>query len=142
MKMSTELLQIMSEMETKFNAKLEERDTKIAKLEEENATHKKYILHTRIEHEKLQQYINRDTFKICGIEEPTLPPNVHEDTDETVTSALQLAKITLPQESIDISHRLPVRDPANTEVKACESVIFFVPVVRELLDLYTIKAMM
>ena len=46
-KMSTELLQIMSEMEIRFNAKLEERDTKITKLEEENATQKKYILHTR-----------------------------------------------------------------------------------------------
>ena len=113
-KMSTELLQIMSEMEIRFNAKLEERDTKITKLEEENATQKKYILHTRLEHEKLQQYINRDTFKICGIEEPILPPNVHEDTDETVTTALQLAEITLPQESIDISHRLPLRDPAKS----------------------------
>ena len=67
----------------------EESDKEITLLKEDNAFLREKIVHTKLEQEKSQQYQNRDTFKICGIKEPTLGPKQHEDTVNTVTSFLR-----------------------------------------------------
>ena len=129
-KMYLDLVNKMCDLEERLNKKVDAKDAKIRSLEDRTqslesridekdqqiATLHKYVLQTRLELEKLQQYENRDTFKICGIPEPTLPQGQYEDTDKTVTETLDLAEITLPQEDISISHRLPIKDPSKSRL--------------------------
>ena len=81
---------------------------KVTILESENSKLKKKLLQTNVEHEQLQQYINRDTLKICNIKEPNLAPNQQENVNETVIKVLEKAGITIREEDISVCHRLPV----------------------------------
>ena len=88
----------------------EAKDNRINFLEEQ-------ILKLSLEQEKSQQYQNRDTLKICGIKEPTdLPPNQHEDTDDTVVKFFDKASISLPKEELSITHRLPSRETGRSTI--------------------------
>ena len=64
---------------------------------------------------KNQQFQNRDTFKIYGIREPSLPPNEQEDTTETVTNFFAKAGVTLPKEELSMTHRLPSRETTRSK---------------------------
>ena len=93
----------------------EESDKEISLLKEENAFLREKIVHTKLEQEKSQQYQNRDTFKICGIKEPTLGPKQHEDTVNTVTKFFEKAGVSLPKEELSMTHRVPTRDSAKSK---------------------------
>ena len=67
-------------------------------------------MNVSLELEKSQQYQNRDTFKICGVKEPTLGPNEYEDTTKTVTTFFSKAKVNLPEQELSMTHRVPSRD--------------------------------
>ena len=91
------------------------KDTESAALKEQVSSLEEKLLNTRLELEKNQQYQNRDTFKICGIKEPSLPPNVQEDTTETVTNFFVKAGVTLPKEELSMTHRLPSRETTRSK---------------------------
>ena len=56
------------------------------------------VVNLRLDLEKSQQYNNRDSFKICGIKEPTnLRPNEYENTNDTVTNLFKTADVDLPE---------------------------------------------
>ena len=68
------------------NQKLEEAQDKIKTLEESRKSDgeeliklKKELVSTKLELERNQQVANRDTFKLCGVKEPTNPAGGHED---------------------------------------------------------------
>ena len=72
---------------------------------------KKHVVTGRLEQEKSQQYMNRDVIKFCGIPEANLTgPNRREDTNKTLKDCLQAADITLTDEEISVSHRLPTKE--------------------------------
>ena len=93
------------------------------KQREENITLKKALINTCFNLERHQQFQNRDTFKICGIEEPTLQPGEFENTAKTVIKALETANVPLTEQEISASYRVPTgRDgtrsgPKNIMVK-------------------------
>ena len=92
----------------KLNEELKKRDDEIDNL-------KKVIIKKSFEVEKLQQYINRDVVKICGVKEPAgLGPNEYEDTNNTVKTVLEAANITITDQDISLSHRLPTQEQKNT----------------------------
>ena len=92
----------------KLNEELKKRDDEIADL-------KKVVIKKSFKVEKLQQYINRDVVKICGVKEPTdLGPNEFEDTNNTVKTVLGAANITITDQDISISHRLPTQEQKRT----------------------------
>ena len=74
---------------------------------------RKQLLQTNIEHEKLQQYINRDTLKICNIKEPELANDQQENVNETVKKVMENAGIQCSD-----AHRLPVSRALNSNTKA------------------------
>ena len=81
---------------------------KINKQDEQIQTLKKLVIHRSFEVEKLQQYINRDVIKICGIKEPTgLGAQEHENTNDTVKEVLSAADIPITDKDISITHLLP-----------------------------------
>ena len=87
-----------------LKVELKKRDDEIANL-------KKVVINKSFEVEKLQQYINRDVVKICGVKEPVgLGPNEFEDTNDTVKTVLGAANIPITDQDISISHRLPTRE--------------------------------
>lgn len=87
-----------------LKVELKIRDDEIANL-------KKVVINKSFEVEKLQQYINRDVVKICGVKEPIgLGPNEFEDTNKTVKTVLGAANIPITDQDISISHRLPTRE--------------------------------
>ena len=51
--------------------------------------------------------------KLCNVEEPTLLPGEHENTDDTVITLFGAANVTLSKEEISISHRLPGKESAR-----------------------------
>ena len=71
---------------------------------------KQHVITGRLEHEKSQQYMNRDVIKFCGIKEPKLGPKEREDTNKTLKEVLLAADITLTDEDISVSHRLPTKE--------------------------------
>ena len=77
------------------------------KQREENITLKKALINTCLNLERHQQFQNRDTFKICGIEEPTLQPGHFENTAKTVIKALETASVPLTEQEISASYRVP-----------------------------------
>ena len=93
----------------------EESDKEITLLKEDNAFLREKIVQTKLEQEKSQQYQNRDTFKICGIKEPTLGPRQHEDTAKTVTKFFDKAGVSLPKEELSMTHRVPSRDSGRSK---------------------------
>ena len=112
------LKQRVSSLEEKDKKK----DEKIKTLEDENKMLKKNLVNKCLEFERSQQYQNRDTFKLCGIKEPELPPNQYEDTAETVIKALDSASVPLKKEEISASYRVPGKDgsrpgPKNILIK-------------------------
>ena len=67
--------------------------------------------------ERHQQFQNRDTFKICGLEESTNSQE-HEDTTDTVIKALEKADIPFKKEEISASYRVPTgRDGSHSGPK-------------------------
>ena len=71
---------------------------------------KQHVITGRLELEKAQQYMNRDVIKFCGIKEPKLGPKEREDTNKTLKEVLLKANITLTDEDISVSHRLPTKE--------------------------------
>ena len=99
----------MDQMKATYDVKLQEKDTVIGQLNE-------MIVKLSLALEKSQQYNNRDSFKICGIREPTgLGPNEREDTEKTVTTFFEKARIPVPKEELSITHRLPSRDTTRSK---------------------------
>ena len=99
----------MDQMKATYDVKLQEKDTVIGQLNET-------IVKLSFALEKSQQYNNRDSFKICGIREPTgLGPNEREDTEKTVTTFFEKARIPVPKEELSITHRLPSRDTTRSK---------------------------
>ena len=99
----------MDQMKATYDVKLQEKDTVIGELKER-------IVKLNLALEKSQQYNNRDSFKICGIREPTgLGPNEREDTEKTVTTFFEKARIPVPKEELSITHRLPSRDTTRSK---------------------------
>ena len=99
----------MDQMKATYDVKLQEKDTVIGQLNER-------IVKLSLALEKSQQYNNRDSFKICGIREPTgLGPNEREDTEKTVTTFFEKARIPVPKEELSITHRLPSRDTTRSK---------------------------
>lgn len=88
-----------------------EKDEEIKVLHEEIKILKKHVVTGRLELEKSQQYQNRDVIKICGIKEPTgLGPREREDTNATLKNVFKEANITINDEDISVTHRLPSRE--------------------------------
>ena len=99
----------MDQLKATYDLKLQEKDTVIERLNER-------IVKLSLALEKSQQYNNRDSFKICGIREPTgLGPNEREDTEKTVTTFFEKARIPVPKEELSITHRLPSRDTTRSK---------------------------
>ena len=94
------MLELKNEIKEEF---LEE----ITTLKTENTKLKKQLLQSNIEHEKLQQYINRDTLKICNVEEKQ-GSNETENVNETIKNVMVKAGIPFNVDDISVAHRLPV----------------------------------
>ena len=74
------------------------------------------VVNLRLDLEKSQQYNNRDSFKICGIKEPTnLRPNETENTNDTVTKFFETASVDLPVQELSMTHRVPTRDTTKSK---------------------------
>ena len=85
------------------------KDLKIASQAEELTTVKKALVTTKLELEKTQQHVNRDTFKLCNVKEPELPQGEFENTQDTVIKALGTASVPIKKEEISSSFRVPSR---------------------------------
>ena len=109
-KVTCELVGILNyfidEVKTVKN-QIEPMKVQLTSLTQENTMLKKALVSKCLEQERTQQYSNRDTFKLCGIKEPSLAPGQYEDTAETVIKALETANIPLKQEDISASYRVP-----------------------------------
>ena len=81
---------------------------------------KKELVSTKIELERSQQIANRDTFKLCGVKEPTLRPGQkYEDTQDTIIKALETANVPIKKEEISAAYRVPGKPegPKNLLIK-------------------------
>ena len=85
------------------------KDLIIASQAEELTTVKKALVTTKLELEKTQQHVNRDTFKLCNVKEPELPQGEFENTQDTVIKALGTASVPIKKEEISSSFRVPSR---------------------------------
>lgn len=90
----------------------------VAELKQENKELKNLLMQTNVKHEQLQQYINRDTLKMCNIKEPTLGPNDTENVNDTVVKTLEAAGIAIRPEEISVCHRLPVSKESKLKHKS------------------------
>ncbi|MEL6989900.1 MAG: hypothetical protein AAGK97_18980, partial [Bacteroidota bacterium] len=106
------------------NHKLEEAHDEIKSLKEASKSQgdelikvKKELVSTKLELERSQQIANRDTFKLCGIKEPT--EGGHEDTQDTVIKALETANVSIKREEISAAYRVPGKPegPKNLLIK-------------------------
>ena len=107
-----------------FDEKLNEAQDEIKSLKEVNKSQgdelvkvKKELVSTKLELERSQQIANRDTFKLCGIKEPT--EGGHEDTQDTVIKALETANVPIKREEISAAYRVPGKPdgPKNLLIK-------------------------
>ena len=113
--MSASLSEI-GELITNSQAELrKEFEEKIEEVKTENTKLKNDLIDTRLKLEQNQQYINRDTIKICNIPEPKLGDKEFEDTNATVIKVLEKASINITEADISVSHRLPVRDSTKSK---------------------------
>ena len=80
---------------------------KVEELSKENLCLRREIINTKCDLEMQQQYGNRETLKLCNIPEPKLTPKEKEDTNATIVKVLGQAGITITNEDISVSHRLP-----------------------------------
>ena len=80
---------------------------------------KKELVSTKLELERSQQHANRDTFKLCGIKEPTNLGGGYENTQDTVIKALETANVQIKKEEISASYRVPGKPdgPKNLLIK-------------------------
>ena len=82
----------------------------ITAVKDKNIFLQKALIETQCELEKSQQYINRDTIKICNVPEPRLAPNEREDVKETVMKVFEKAEIEIENNEFSTIHRLPSRE--------------------------------
>ena len=85
------------------------KDQIIATQAEELISVKKALVSTKLELEKTQQHVNRDTFKLCNVKEPQLAQGEFEDTQDTIIKALGTASVPIKKEEISSSFRVPSR---------------------------------
>lgn len=101
---------------TSLKAKLNSVETANLEYVEEITKLRKALVSFGLNLERHQQFQNRDTFKICGLEEPDSQDP--EDTADTVIKALETADISLKKEEISASYRVPTgRDGSHTGPK-------------------------
>ena len=101
---------------TTLKTELDSVKTENKEQSEEITKLRKLLVSFGLNLERHQQFQNRDTFKICGLEEPT--DSQHEDTAETVIKALEKADIPFKKEEISASYRVPTgRDGSHSGPK-------------------------
>ena len=98
-------VEMLVTVKTEMKEELAEQTTP---MKTENVKLRKQLLQTNIELEKLQQYINRDTLKICNVKEPELANDQQENVNETVKKVMEKAGIQCSDADISVAHRLPV----------------------------------
>ena len=76
----------------------------------------KELVNTKLELEKHQQYINRDTFKLCNVLKPELSNNEKENVCESVTKVLDKVGMAVNENDFSTLHRLPARDESDTKI--------------------------
>ena len=102
---------------TKFNTELKKRDEEIINLKNSQESLRKIVINKSFELEKLQQYVNRDVIKICGVPEPTgLGPREYENTNDTVKQVMSAADIEITDADISVTHRLPAREQQTKSI--------------------------
>ena len=111
-----QMLEKQATEKSEFNAELKKRDDEIVSLKNSQENLRKIVINKSFELEKLQQYVNRDVIKICGVPEPTgLAPGEYEKTNDTVKKVLSAADIEITDADISVTHRLPAREPGITK---------------------------
>ena len=106
---SKELIEMVVNLKDEIAEKDKVRDEEVLFLRNQ-------VVNLRLDLEKSQQYNNRDSFKICGIKEPTnLRPNETENTNDTVTKFFETASVDLPVQELSMTHRVPTRDTTKSK---------------------------
>ena len=97
-----------------------ETEVVINELKDENINLKNKLVTKSLDLEKLQQYINRDVIKICGVPEPTgLGPRQHEDTNRTVKKVFsKLNNTVITDQDISVTHRIKSKVQRSGQPKA------------------------
>ena len=93
-----------------------ESSEEIQKLRDEKEKLTKELVNTKFELEKHQQYINRDTFKLCNVPKPALENNEKEDVCDTVVKVLDKVDMTVTEDDFSTLHRIPARDESGTKI--------------------------
>ena len=97
-----------------------ETEVVINELKDENKDLKKKLVTKSLDLEKLQQYLNRDVIKICGVPEQTgLGPRQHEDTNQTVKNVFsKLNNTVITDQDISVTHRIRSKIQRSGQPKA------------------------